>query len=577
LQGRTRSTIAFARKGNMTHKLFAVRQHTQILLAVLILLGSLIPRTYYSSSRESVWRDEAQDMYLTRASHSIRELSENLLEEGAPPLHYMLEMLVTKIGGFSIPVLRGLSLFFGTLCVLLIMILAWRTFSPACGLLAGFFTSTSPFFIYYSSEIRSYALFSVLAVVQAFAYLRLLRRQTLLSAVLWGGTAALMAYVHYYAFYMIFCGGIFALLAKRSAGMLLRMIVAGVTFIVVFLPWLPSFFTQFGYDLQPWYVTRNMFSDVFLPLRLPLGTWGTLFAVIGVVGGFLLLFKPAGDKYDIAQEPIPKGKEAFSALLVMSLGGCFVAWMIQMYTGPFIERYLIAMTILAVPPIVFFWSCLFQGQIRGLPAGTQRVLAWVVLVAIVCAQWGDPNKWLRRVGAMNEVAQRLEKHARPDDLIWVFPAQHSTSFNFHFQGPQRIIAAPYENPTGFISWVDLPAKEEDADIMSGLYRKLEDHIDRGGRVWYVGDYLLPYTPDWAFQSDKSPDWHGRARMLRSEYQIHRKALRILYRKGIDEIWWDWPAKAYHEPVTVILFEKRPEDEPLLPVQLMQQDSPSASP
>ncbi len=178
---------------------------------------------------------------------------------------------------------------------------------------------------------------------------------------------------------------------------------------------------------------------------------------------------------------------------------------------------------------------------------------------------------------MEEVAQRLEKHAQPDDLIWVFPAQHSTSFNFHYQGPQRIIATPYENPTGFISWVDLPAKEEDADVLSGLYRELEDHIDRGGRVWYVGDYLLPYTPQWAFQSDKSPNWHGRARMLRAEYQIHRKALRILYQKGKDEIWWDWPIKAYHEPVTVILFEKRPEDEPLLPVQFPGKGAPSAGP
>jgi hypothetical protein len=559
----------------MTHKLFSVRNQTLVLLAALILLGSIVPRIYYSSSRTSVWRDEAQDILITRASHNIGELRDNLLEEGAPPLHYMLEMLVTGIGGSGLPVLRGLSLFFGTLCVLLVMVLAWRAFDPVSGLLAGLFTAASPFFIYYSSEIRCYALFSVLALVQMFAYLHLVRRQSFLSAVLWGAAAALMAYVHYYAFYIIFSGGVFALLYKRSVKMLLRMIVAGVSFTAVFLPWLPSFLTQFGYDLQPWYAPRERFSDALLPLRLPLGTWGTVFAVIGLVGGILLLFKPAGSKYDIAREPVPEAKEAFSAFLAMSLGGCFLAWMVQMYTGPFLERYLIGMTVLAVPPVVFFWSCLLQGKIRGLPVKTQRVLAWVVLVAIVCTQWGDPFKWLRRVSAMEEVARRLEKHARPDDLIWVFPAQHGTSFLFHYQGPQQIIAAPYENPTGFISWVDLPAKEEDADIVSGLYRKLEDQIDRGGRVWYVGDYLLPYTPEWAFQSDKSPDWHNRARMLRSEYQIHRKALRILYGKGIDQIWWDWPAEAYHEPMTVILFEKRPEDEPLIPVRSLQTGSAPA--
>jgi len=143
---------------------------------VLILLLGLLLRVRHASERDGIWRDEAQAAYITHESSDTSELVAKLGVEGHPPLPYLLDRLAQQRWGLDHDLRRRVPIFFGVLTVLGVMLLGWWTFGPRCALFAGLFVAMSPFFIYYSAEVRPYALFGLLCVVHAFAYLAYLKR-----------------------------------------------------------------------------------------------------------------------------------------------------------------------------------------------------------------------------------------------------------------------------------------------------------------------------------------------------------------------------------------------------------------
>ncbi|MHC4958057.1 MAG: glycosyltransferase family 39 protein [Planctomycetota bacterium] len=532
----------------------------RVAAVAIILLLALGLRVMHALDSGGLWRDEAQGMFLVDESADLGELYENLLVEGHPPLAYTIQKLVGDRFGHTPGVVRALSVAYGFAAVVVIMLLAWRTFGARTGLLSGFLMAISPYFVNYSTEIRAYPLMTLLGAVHAFAYVRFLDKRCFATAAVWGASAALMAYCHYFAFFIILAAGICALATAPTRRNFLRVVVGGAAFVLVFGPWLPSFLQQAGSDLQPWYVPKRSPKWIFEVLAAAFSPWGLAFAGIGVVLGILdrRVFRDAGNP-EVRRRWI-----AFFGLLSLSLGAAFLAWFAQLHAGAFKIRYLVAMAAVAIPALCYPWCRLLAGDFRFdfLAPRVQRGIALAMIAVVVVGQASDPDRWKRPRSPAAKIAAIVEREARPGDLVWIFPSAFASCFNYHYTGDLKQIAAPYRGRFTRTDWVDVVAKINDPDHVDSLIVDLEAHLRGGGRVWLVADGFLHFEPHWAFFEAISPPEFGKAHLLHSEYQVHRRVMKSLYRFGLDQAWWDWSDAAYQEAMTLVLFRQRGAHEPL---------------
>jgi hypothetical protein len=527
-------------------------------LAFAIVLLALLVRGWQGASRKGVWRDEANAFFVVRESATLDELFANLRVESTPPLQPLLEYALQRVAGTDPAWLRAVSVVFGTLTVLGIVALGWRAFHPSCGLLAGLLTATSPYFIRLSGEMRSYALFGLLAVVHAFAYLRYLERRRLGDACLWGASAALLAYAHYYAFPVVFCAAIGALVRGRARADLMLHGAAAAVFLALYAPWIPGFWHQLTSDLQPWYPPVTGTFGLHYVLKLPLGYLGGF-----LLGGSLLLGAVAVRAR--AGAPPDPLRLRFWGLFAISVAPAAVAWAAQVYAGAFEGRYLVATAVPLMPIACLAWSRMFLSEPVRLPVPGRkepvvasgamcRVAAWALLAGAVLVQHVDRARWLRPSSPARELASLVHRHARPDDIIWIFPAPYASSFNFYYRGPQQQFAFPFRGRVTRIDWPALRDREQDPAVIDAFLDELRSHLDARRRVWALFVERLPMDSGWAFA--EGPSAGTASRLARAETHVHRRALRILYTRARVAGWWDRPHNDYHEGMTLVLFEPR---------------------
>ncbi len=526
--------------------------------AVGVILLAFLARAWHGAVRGGLWRDEANAVFVVRESASLGELFRNLRVESSPPLEPLIEYAVQRVLGADPLWVRALAVLFGTLTVAGIVGLGWRLFHPVCGILAGLIAATSPYFIRLSGEMRSYALYGLLAVVHAALYVRYLERRRLGDACLWAVLAAALAYTHYYAFPIVLCAGVAALVFARDRADVVRLGAAGAVFLAIYAPWLPTFFHQIGADLQAWYPPSTSAFGLFSVLKLPLGSTGAILLGSSLFVGAWTL-RPIAPR-GIAENP---AHLRFWALLAISVVPAALAWVLQVYIGAFEGRYLIAMAVPLLPAACLPWSRMFLGEPWGvalprtgrpltISGTTRQQVAWVLLAGAIACQHLERAKWLRRSSPAAEFAALVERHAQPDDLIWIFPAPYASSFNFHFPGPQAQLAFPFRGRVTRVDWTALRDNEQDPQLIDAFLLELERHLERGGRVWGLFVERLPLDSSWPFEEGPSP--YDASRLARAELQVHRRALRLLYTRGVVAGWWDRPHHDYHEGMTLILFE-----------------------
>ncbi len=526
-----------------------------ILLAAGVVLLGLLARAGDASSRDGLWRDEANAYFVVTESESIPDLLGNLRVESTPPLEPLLEYALYRAVGPDTGALRALVVFFGALSVLAVIAVGWRAFGPPCGLLAGLLAATSPYLIRISGDPRNSSLFGLLAVVHAAFYLRYLEQRTYARACAWAAGAAAMAYAHYYAFGIVACACAAALAMAPRRAEAVRMAVAATLFALLYAPWLPTFLRQFGADLQPWYMPRTDAAGLFAILRLPLGYAGGTLIAWGLLSTLVRIHGPggAGDT---------RARLRFWGLAAVSVAPAALSWVMQVHVGAFDERYLVATVLPLMPVACAGWSWMFCGEpiefripalrrpvaIRG---PVRRRIACALLAAAFVTQYLDPARWLRPSSPAREFATIIGRHGRPDDLVWIFPAPYASSFNYHFAGPQAQLAFPFRGRVTKVDWLRLREREQSPKVIAAFLARLGEHLDRGGRVWALIVENLPLDVGWSFSTGPGPV-HA-SRLARAEMHVHRQALRLLYTHARVRGWWDRPHLDYHEGMVLALF------------------------
>jgi 4-amino-4-deoxy-L-arabinose transferase-like glycosyltransferase len=168
-----------------------------ILLAGVVLLG-LALRLYRIGS-QSIWYDEV--VWLSVSRLSFGQINAFLIRDLIhPPLHCYALHVWFQAFGFGLLQGRLLSVFFGTLAVLMIYVLARYLFDRRTALLSALLLACSQLAIMCSQDARPYAQFLFFFLACAYLFLRALRGKRLPIWIGFLGLACLLIYTHYYGF-----------------------------------------------------------------------------------------------------------------------------------------------------------------------------------------------------------------------------------------------------------------------------------------------------------------------------------------------------------------------------------------
>jgi 4-amino-4-deoxy-L-arabinose transferase-like glycosyltransferase len=213
-------------------------------MSILVALGLRLA----SLTLQPLWWDEGWSVYF--ATTDLGSLFKLTAVDIHPPLYYMLLHLWIEFLGSSAFSIKLLSALIGTATVPLLFVTGRRLFGGASGLLAAGFLAISPFHIYYSQEVRMYALVTLLSLA-AFDFAlrwRLASGERISEAKHWGlGLAYVLAatlalYTQYYSAFVLLALNASMLICwlrgRRGVRRILPWLGAQATVALLYLPWL---------------------------------------------------------------------------------------------------------------------------------------------------------------------------------------------------------------------------------------------------------------------------------------------------------------------------------------------------
>ncbi len=236
---------------------------------ILILGAAIYLRIRYLTER--IWHDELITLYTIDLSyleilHYLRDYSVH------PPLYYVLLKSWALAWGAEIMTLRMFSTIAGVVSIAYIMHISRSLFNRPTAYAIGILIAISPFHIYYSAEMRSYALFFLLILFSYTRFISFLQNPgSRKNSVLYVISILLLGYVHIYGLVVILTQLLhtaFFSYSTKSRPVFKKLIILQGFFVAGFLPWIPIFLKQVSHRHYwgwipdtGWMTFRNIFFD----------------------------------------------------------------------------------------------------------------------------------------------------------------------------------------------------------------------------------------------------------------------------------------------------------------------------
>lgn len=219
--------------------LSSIKKNTVTLLLIIL---SVATGFRYILLDQSFWLDEA-----AQAIESARPLSQQLdiFADFQPPLFHILVHFLTNIST-SESFLRLASLIPGVLTVLLVFLISKMLFKrdgERIGILASLFLSLSSYHIYFSQELRPYALACFFGTLSWFLLLKMLENpKKYMWSVLYILSTTGGLYSMYVYPFLLLSQILYIFVEKKHIKHMLKL--WSISFLT-FVPWIPSFIKQF--------------------------------------------------------------------------------------------------------------------------------------------------------------------------------------------------------------------------------------------------------------------------------------------------------------------------------------------
>ncbi len=240
------------------------------LLLIFLLAASL---RVYDLGKESIWMDEAFAVEGANQASVSAVVGWVRSFDPIPPLYYVALHFWVKLFGTSETALRSLSVLFNLLTLPFFFLVAKRLFGNKAALLAAVLFATSMLQVQYSQEARSYAMFSFLAWLSSWLFMKIVADKKKYYAH-YVFVSALAIYTNQLMLLVMFLqASAYALLTNREK--IRAVLLSQAAVVALFAPWLPVFYKQV-------FLVNTLF-------RLNLVNRFHLPQFIGQVGGFWLV------------------------------------------------------------------------------------------------------------------------------------------------------------------------------------------------------------------------------------------------------------------------------------------------
>lgn len=475
------------------------------LLAVLLIAFGLRAG---SLTAQSMWRDEIDAIRFSQTSPQT--LIGYFTQPGwNGPLFYVLLRPWLAVAGSGEFGARFFSLWFGVLGVALIYRLGQAWFSPEVGGLAALWMTFSPYMVWYSQELKMYALICTLVLALFLLYDRALERS---SWLLWAAVIAL-AWVtmgtHIVAALVLPTLALWLVIrpvarARLKAGLIA--LGAMATPGLIALPWIAPLLIK-GYASGHRFVPLNTMVWILLQAfsRGVTGAgsiWPMGVAVFGLLAGTLLWPK----HQESSQNGTPSIREAWRvfglwiwlAIPILSL------YLISLRVPIFVDRYLIW-----IGPSMYLLAA------RGAAQLWPRSRPWTSLFLVASFAFFILGLWTQTTVPIKSdfraAAAYVRANRQPDDLVMFHISYVRETFEYYY-GP----AAPFAD--------GIPTNE----------RTQESNIDAEMRKRTAGRdtvWLVLSEPEMWDQRGMTVDWFSKhaqaqhradfARVAVIEYQIEQ--------------------------------------------------------
>ena len=347
-------------------RLIAWRHLDALLLASLAALALVLHgRTLWTS----YWGDEAIAVGI--AAHPLSSLPHYLVDDGSPPLYYVVLHYWMKMFGRSEVATHALSMVPGVLAVPAAWWSAGRLFGRWAARASAALVATCAYLAYYSTETRMYswlALAALLAVTCfVLAYRGAGRRYWAVATVL----MAAVLYLQYYGLYLLAATVIVgsAVAARRRAWSQLRATgLYGAACALLFAPWASQFVYQLGNTGAPWAPhpsVLDFFGDSFNALAS--AAWAAVVVALVVAVLYRRRSQPAeAPEAGPHVSVLGPGVSPLALFTAIPLVTLLLAWLVGQVVNSWSPRYL---GIAVVPALVPLAGGLARARGRSWVAG----------------------------------------------------------------------------------------------------------------------------------------------------------------------------------------------------------------
>lgn len=223
----------------------------KIIVPVLMLIATAV--RFATITKASIWHDEGFTMMLI--ARNPAEIWAGSARDVHPPLFYELLHGWTQIFGRSELAARSMSAVAGLATIFICYLLVKRYFSRQSATIVLLLLALAPFLIRYSQEARMYGLLGLFTIGATYVLLRYLeKRNNNRWLVAYAFLMAAGLFTHYFTALVVVAHWLYVMTLEvpwrwrfgKSFWLSWHWILANIAILVLWSPWLPSFYGQFS-------------------------------------------------------------------------------------------------------------------------------------------------------------------------------------------------------------------------------------------------------------------------------------------------------------------------------------------
>ena len=441
-----------------------------IIFCATLLFGALIRLINLDS--DSLRLDETQSVW--QASHSTEFIREYMLKNVHLPLHNTLLHYWMAYFGTGEGVVRMLAVIPGILALPALYFLAKELIGKRPALLALVFAAISPFWVWYSREIRMYTLLTLVTTLSYLFYIKILKENKTIYYVLYILVNAIGMYTHYFFFLVLAAQGIFYLLTmnKQWEGgviynkkrQLVSLILSAVVLALIFLPWFTALTKSYGSgSLAPVLQRPTAFNVILSFFEFTFGFQPELissslisFWPLVILFGFIFLTK--------RRTPFSLG---FDLAVLGTVFPVFLVFFVSLVYKPmYLTRYLTTATPLFFVLLAWYLNELV-GKTKYLLTGTVISLFMIALFFQFTSHDNPARENYR------DAISYIEENTTPRDIVVISPAYTLYPFQYYYSGSTKVSSIPVWNKKkGGIPETTAEKVQEDAQALEKGHQRM---------------------------------------------------------------------------------------------------------